>query len=334
MITFWPKHLVEKDPTLDPLARQPRKLFDRLMAIDAEFEKAQAQDIPQLVTPFDYLSCEQIGEAHSILKALYSDQFLGLSDIESRNNLVLTGPRGCGKSTVYKSLSLRHRHSVGEASAERTRYVGIYYRCDDLYFAFPRYRRPERQDALDLPVHFITSSLLADVLTAVKPWAVSHFPDEFASGESRVSARVWAALGLPPPAHPGGNTFEAIVSRLQKERQRAARNQRFVKDLKQEFGQYFGAEVLVSVCQILGETFPFLGDRPFYFFIDDYSSPKITKDLQENLNRIFMQRTSWCFFKLSTESPVSFSKSDIDNKIYVEGREFTLANLGLVYFTC
>ena len=116
---FLAKHLVERDATLDPLARHPRKLFDRLMGIDADFEKAQAQDIPQLITPFDYLSCEQIGEAHSILRALYSDLFLGLTDIEARNNLVLTGPRGCGKSTVFKSLSLRHRHSIGESSPER-----------------------------------------------------------------------------------------------------------------------------------------------------------------------------------------------------------------------
>ncbi|MBZ5564004.1 MAG: protein kinase [Acidobacteriia bacterium] len=328
---FLAKHLVEKDTTLDPLARRPRELFDRLMEIDAEFDKAQAQDIPQLVTPFDYLSCEQIGEAHSILKALYSDLFLGLSDIESRNNLVLTGPRGCGKSTVFKSLSLRHRHSIDEALPERMRYVGIYYRCDDLYFAFPRYSRPGRQEALDLPIHFITASLLADVLTGIERWAALHFPDEFAGSESRVSTKVWQALRLTPPQQPGANTFKSIVSRLQKERQRAANKQRFVKVVKQEFGQYFGADVLVNVCQILTESFSFLRDRPFYFFIDDYSSPKITKDLQENLNRIFMQRASSCFFKLSTESPVSFSKSDIDSKIYVEGREFTLLNLGLVY---
>jgi len=317
--------------TVDPLARRPRELFDRLMAIDVEFEKAQSQGIPQLVTPFDYLSCEQIGEAHSILKALYSDLFLGLADIEGRNNLVLTGPRGCGKSTVFKSLSLRHRHSIGEALPERVRYVAIYYRCDDLYFAFPRYSRPGRQEALDLPNHFITSSLLADVLAGVEMWSKLHFSDEFADGEPRVSRNVWLALGLTPPEQPGVNSFKAIVSRLQKERQRAASKQRFVKDVKQEFGHYFGAEVLVNVCRVLSESFPFLRDRPFYFFIDDYSSPKITKDLQENLNRIFMQRTSCCFFKLSTESPVSFSKSDIDNKLYVEGREFTLVNLGLVY---
>jgi 3-hydroxymyristoyl/3-hydroxydecanoyl-(acyl carrier protein) dehydratase len=60
------------------------------------------------------------------------------------------------------------------------------------------------------------------------------------------------------------------------------------------------------------DRFSFLQNLPFYFFIDDYSSPKITTDLQQNLNRLFMQRTSSCFFKLSTESTVSYMRSDID----------------------
>jgi hypothetical protein len=81
----------------------------------------------------------------------------------------------------------------------------------------------------------------------------------------------------------------------------------------------------------LDNSFSFVQKRPFYFFIDDYSSPKVTKPLQTSLNRLFMQRTSLCFFKLSTESPVSFARNDIDEKIYAEGREFILHNLGLVY---
>jgi hypothetical protein len=87
----------------------------------------------------------------------------------------------------------------------------------------------------------------------------------------------------------------------------------------------------VRTCDALLQSFPFLENRPIYFFIDDYSSPKVTKALQLNLNRVFMQRSPSCFFKLSTESPVSFEKQDIDGKIYVESREFILHNLGLVY---
>ena len=69
----------------------------------------------------------------------------------------------------------------------------------------------------------------------------------------------------------------------------------------------------------------------FSFFIDDYSLPKISEDLQKNLNRLLMQRTSTCFFKIATESPVSYVRNDIDGKNYVEGREFDLLNLGNEY---
>jgi energy-coupling factor transporter ATP-binding protein EcfA2 len=328
---FLARHLVEKDTTHDALARQPEKLLNRLRGIDSEFEKAQTGDNTQLVTPFDYLSCEQIGESHSILRTLYSDLFLGLSDIESRNNLVLTGPRGCGKSTVFKSLSLRHRLSIGKPDPGTLNYVGIYYRCDDLYFAFPRYRRPSRGEALDLPIHFVTCALLMEVLTAIESWGRDSFSEEFNREERRVSLKIWHALGLEPPAEPGAESFKTILARLHRERRRAAEKHRFVADAKQEFGTYFGPDILVRTCQAITESFSFLEGRPFYFFIDDYSSPKITRELQENLNRIFMQRASACFFKLSTESPVSFSPSDIDGKTYVEGREFNLLNLGIVY---
>jgi hypothetical protein len=44
-----------------------------------------------------------------------------------------------------------------------------------------------------------------------------------------------------------------------------------------------------------------------------------------------MQRSSWCFFKLATESPVSFSARDVDKKEYVETREYNLLNVGQVF---
>jgi serine/threonine protein kinase len=74
---FLARHLVEGDTTLDALARQPAKLLNRLRGIDSEFEKVQTGGPAQLVSPFDYLSCEQIGESYSILRTLYSDLFFG-----------------------------------------------------------------------------------------------------------------------------------------------------------------------------------------------------------------------------------------------------------------
>lgn len=328
---FLARHLTETDPTLDPLSKNPQRLFDRLRGLDEEFEKTGADAPTHLLSPFDFLSCEQIGDVPGLLKALYSDSFLGLREIESRNNIVVTGPRGCGKSTVFKNLSLRHKLRIKDAAPQNCSYIGVYYRCDDLYFAFPRYMLPQREEAFDLPLHFVTATLLSEVLESVERWATTHFEEEFRRGEARVSLKLWEVLRIEPPKQPGIETFRTLAVELQKQRKRAAEKHRFAHDPKRPIGELLGADVLQRACSAMAETFPFLRDRPFYFFIDDYSSPKVTKDLQENLNRVFMQRTSVCFFKLSTESPVSFSKSDIDKKIYVETREFILHNLGLVY---
>lgn len=327
---FLAKHLVETDTTRDPYARRPKKLFDHLNEIESEFDKIQSDKAVKKITdPFEYLSCEQIGDSHSLLKALYSDRFLGLSDIETRNNLVLTGPRGCGKSTVFKSLSLQHRLIINKDYPDKLTYIGIYYRCDDLYFAFPRYMAPDRQEALDVPLHFITSTLLNELFDSIKKWASKYYRGEFDKKEGNVSRSIWELLELSRSQEPGIDSFRALSARLQKERFRAAR--KLVNDPNQSFGHYFGPDILIKICNMLIEKFSFLNDRPFFFFIDDYSSPKITIELQQNLNRLLMQRTSSCFFKLSTESPVSYARSDIDTKAYVEGREFTLINLGLIY---
>jgi energy-coupling factor transporter ATP-binding protein EcfA2 len=284
-----------------------------------------------LLSPFDFLSCEQIGEAPALLRALYSERFLGLPEIESQNNVVVTGPRGCGKTTVFRSLSLDHKLHIEEAVPDQTRYLGVYYRCDDLYFAFPRYAVPTRDEALDIPIHFVTATLLSKLLDSLEGWSRHYFADEFRSVESKVSETLWTTLGITPPESPGYATFKSLIARLNKERLKAMERHRFANDQKRSIGRCFGPEVLVNACEVLSNHLSFTRGRPFYFFIDDYSFPKVTKQLQTNLNRVFMQRTSVCFFKLSTESPVSFAKDDIDGKIYVESREFVLHNLGLLY---
>jgi hypothetical protein len=180
-------------------------------------------------------------------------------------------------------------------------------------------------------MHFVISTLISELFDSIKKWALRYYKNEFEKKEEKISKSAWELLELSRPPEPRIDSFKALSARLQKERIRAGKKQRFVNDPKHSFGFYFGPEILIKICNMLMAKFSFLQNRPFYFFIDDYSSPKITIDLQQNLNRLFMQRTASCFFKLSTESTVSYTRSDIDNKAYVEGREFTLMNLGLNY---
>lgn len=330
---FLGRHLMERDKTLDPVARRPDKLFERLRHLEDDYEKFSVSSDTKLGSPFDFLSCEQIGDVPSILKALYSDLFLGLDDIESRNNIVVTGPRGCGKSTVFRNLSLRQKLRIGAASPDTTGYLGVFYFCNDLYFSFPRYQLPNSQDAWDIPIQFFTATLLGELLEDVGRWAETYFEDEFRRGQQRAARKLWEILEVEPPKEPGSETFKAVETVLQRYRRRAVFDQRNAHKPGHKFERHWGADKLQLACEALRDSFSFLRERPFYFLIDDYSAPKVSKDLQSNLNRVVMQRSSCCFFKLSTESPVSFSARDVDEKEYVESREFSLLNLGLIYLS-
>ena len=331
---FVGRHLTETDPSADSLACNPRALMEKLDSLHNRYAAKKEDTGSTLETPFDYPNCEQIGDSHLLLKNLYSDRLLGLSEIQARSNVILTGPRGCGKTTVFRALSLEYLTANKEDAPNDLKYIGIYYRCDDLYFSFPRYKTPERPEALDVPLHFLTVTLLATALEQIGVWAKRYFSDEFENNEEALVAGLWDLFEWSPPDSPTTNQLATLVTRLKdKERKRAAKKQRFIHVENEPIQNYFGPDVILEACRFIRNTFSFLHNRPFYFFIDDYSLPKITEDLQANLNRLLMHRSPDIFFKISTESPVSFARKDVDNKHFVETREYDLLNLGLRYIT-
>ena len=330
---FLRRHLIETDRSADSLACNPRLLAEKLSAINESYAReAAVQEDPTLETPFDYPNCEQIGNAHLLLKNLYSDRLLGLSEIQARSNLVLTGPRGCGKTTVFRALSMDYLAEVNDDLPRKTRYFGIYYRCDDLYFSFPRYDVPVNVAALDIPMHFLVTTLLSKLLEQMAQWLRKYFPAELSANERPLVSELWGLLGLQKPSNPESETVSYFVNRLRgKERRRAVYHQLRAHKANHELPPLLGPGSMIEACRRVRLRFRCCADRPIYFFIDDYSDPKITKALQANLNRLLMYRSADVFFKISAESPVSFAREDIDGKKFVESREYDLLNLGLRY---
>ena len=329
---FLGRHLIETDSIADTLAGNPRGLQEKLDSVDDMFAQAyRARMKTEMVTPFDYPNCEQIGDAHLLLRSLYSDRLLGLSEIQARSNLVLTGPRGCGKTTVFRALSLDYAMSVGNDDPSSLRFIGVYYRCDDLYFSFPRYELPTRPGGFDIPMHFVVCSLVAETLKHIGEWGRRHFRKEYERKEAKLARELREILELRQATDARFDRLSSLIPQLVKERVRAARKQRFCNVEEEHIDGYVGPNALLECCSALRSKLSFLGRRPFFYFIDDYSAPKISGPLQRNVNRLVMHRHADVFFKLSTESPVSFERRDIDDKEFVEEREYELLNLGLRY---
>lgn len=331
------RHLLEEDSTRDEFARSPMQIFGKMNRIEGRYREEREANLGmpvRLDSPFDYPNSEQIGKSHLLLQSLYSSRLLGLEEIASRSNMVLTGPRGCGKTTVFRALSLDYLSSTGDDDPDNTPYIGIYYGCDDLYFAFPRYRRPDRQELIDVPVHFIVVTLMSRLLEQLSEWALKYFEDEWRQRVGTAASRLWSAFGWSPPTGTSATELTSLIRHLRdRERLRAADKHRYGHDPSQSVGRYLSPDAMITACTVLREEFSFLRTKPFHFFVDDYSKPKISEDLQLSLNRLFLLRTEGIFFKLSTESPVSFARRDVDGKNYVEGREFEFVNLGLRYIT-
>ena len=264
---FLSRHLTEVNPMVDDLVGEPRRLLEKLNSIDDRYREAAARPATTLSSPFDYPNCEQIGDSNLLLKNLYSDRLLGLAEIRRRSNIVLTGPRGCGKTTVYRALSLDYLMATGDDDPCDVSYVGLYYRCDDLYFAFSRYRNPSREDAIDVPMHYIVATLVAIAVERVFAWGARHFRNEITRKESDLVSDLWHLFGWDVPSGPGGTSVASLLKRLKSERRRAAKTQRVVHLTRNPIGGYVGPGTLFEACRKIRNRLHFLHDRPFYFFI-------------------------------------------------------------------
>ena len=80
-----------------------------------------------MVSPFDLPSAELIRSDRQLM-ALFSDQYPRLDACRSNAPVYLYGPRGCGKSTILRSLSLKAVLESANPSEELAKipFIGIY----------------------------------------------------------------------------------------------------------------------------------------------------------------------------------------------------------------
>jgi hypothetical protein len=284
-------------------------------------------------SPFDFMSAELIRSDRQLLE-LFSVEFPGLEDCQSGDPIYLYGPRGCGKSTILRAISLKAILSRPKPAEElRTLpFVGVYIACSaELRSRFWLINETDYARTEPHVVRFFNLLLLeqlADTLDAMDAWDRGHEDAVlFGMGADQAEAvcdRVRRRLAIQevPGRYRGTSPYAVLKLQLRKER-----DQVWARILDRESSATrTDAQLVFDVCSDLAECSAFFKQRQIAFLLDDYSKQRIPVGLQRRLNQaITFAKQGNPIFKVTSEY------GGVDLAGIQEGREVREVNVGLQY---
>ena len=326
------------DPSLERRLFDPIETRDKLESLRelAKIEILEANG--KLKHPFEYLSAEEMPENSDLLSYLYSDILPWYNDIVGFGTIVISGPRGCGKTMVLKNLRLQTKLMSKEFRKKdlyKENYVGFYIHChNSLYLPFAGIPVSYSEEKIQrLFVHYInllysheivsTLSLieklkLVNISTRAKESILNFIQDKLFQAKSILFVNSDIFLHLQIQIE---KEFVFIQNRIKQ-------NEMIEKCTSVSY--------LNDVSALLSDNIEYFKNKTFYFLLDDYSHPKVRFEIQKAFNRILGVRQSKYCFKISTEK-FSFSPGDYDleeaGKQFQQDREFVYIDLGEKYLS-
>ncbi len=287
----------------------------------------------QMVSPFDLPSAELIRSDRQLMD-LFSEEYPRLDACRSNAPVYLYGPRGCGKSTILRSLSLRAILDSESPGVElgKIPFIGIYISSSQELRSRFWLMGEEDFDRLEGHVvryfNLLLIEGLVDTLDRIARWDAENgqiFSFGF-TGETpaRCAEVIRQRLELDPAEarYAGQSRFAVLRNQL-----RRTRDDLWLRILdRQEPRTRPDAQLVFDICQQLEEVWPVLATRRLVFLIDDYSNQRIPAALQKRLNQaITFAKQGTPIFKVTSEY------DGVDLEGVQEGREVYEVNVGFEY---
>jgi len=318
----YPKYLLEQSATAGKHFRNPIVLLDLFKSNINSTNDEKSGDV---VGVSDYLTAEHLGEYFNEWRTLFVPKFIAIDEIVRRNINVLTGLRGCGKTMLFRRLSSYFNCKLGDSDIPGSNgFYGFYLNAHNIAEAFPWLPDYKKDEARNQVINHFNLCWCLEILRWLKEFSIKekcdltflnrffkqYYEEYFSFGNSEKSIFYLTDL-----------INKNIIN---------ARLESSFKKNDWPLSQYNFLELFVNEIKT---NVPQTQNKPFYFFLDDYSSPMVRESIQSILNPVIFRRSADVIFKISTESVESFIPIGLHGKTLEETADYILVDCGTMTLT-
>jgi len=281
--------------------REPASIL-HLFELAAQRAQTPQPTQSQMTDPFEYISAEHIADDR-LLVDLFAKSCPWLSKVDGPDPVLVTGPRGCGKSTIFRWLSLKaHLHKPKDQIEPRI--IGFYISCSsDLQNRLGWLRsEADANKSQKEVVHYFNLLVTREIVQTLiqirqrddhlEAWGLGDIQ------EALVFDFLIERLTLTDrPRIQGVSRLEQALEYL--EASMFETHTAMLRDLN--VAHPTPETLLGDLTELLSKEISGFAGHKISFLLDDFSDHRLPAPVQRILNRVIWERRPSHVFKLSSE---------------------------------